>query len=454
MKSIYTTAIVSLVATLMTGLASIGHAKNIDLVTLPNRESVELTIYNSEDLTMAKEMRFITLKKGINQLQFSWAGTLIDPTSVRIKAMEHADEIDVLDTVFPGQKPNHLIWNIRSDIEGQVPVVVSYFTSGLTWKMDYVAIANPDETKMHFRGHVRVFNNSGEEYENAEIRMIVGKINLVEKIAQLAAQQGIDPDGTTTRIRAELRRNAAEGSFAKAGGFGGGGGAKGAKEIVKEGLSEDFMFSVEGSETIRNGWSKRMKAVDAEDVKFDIVYRMRNYQYGPRPVRFFNWKNDEEHELGDSPMPNGLVRIFRENGQGGLSYLGQQSLEYVPVQAKIEVNLGHDDLVVYQRRQSATKRSDFQFHRISKTVTGWNEARETIETVRNYRDKPIHFELRLRIGGDVELKSQQEITAFDFNTVEAKFSVPAGQKHDVVHTNIFRHGSNAKQNRVKILPPQ
>ena len=35
-------------------------------------------------------------------------------------------------------------------------------------------------------GFVRVQNNSGEDYENAEVRLVVGTINLVEKIAQLA----------------------------------------------------------------------------------------------------------------------------------------------------------------------------------------------------------------------------------------------------------------------------
>ena len=50
--------------------------ENVDLVTLPQRSSVQLTIYNAEDLTLVKETRYITLKKGRNQLQFSWAGTL------------------------------------------------------------------------------------------------------------------------------------------------------------------------------------------------------------------------------------------------------------------------------------------------------------------------------------------------------------------------------------------
>ena len=90
------------------------------------------------------------------------------------------------------------------------------------------------------------------------------------------------------------------------------------KGIVKEGISEYFMFSVEGTETIKNGWSKRMRAVKAENVEFDIVYRMRAHQYGERPVRFFIWKNDEDHGLGDAPLPNGLVRVFRENKNEGV----------------------------------------------------------------------------------------------------------------------------------------
>ncbi|HOD84549.1 MAG TPA: hypothetical protein PKG77_24280, partial [Phycisphaerae bacterium] len=41
-------------------------AKNVDLVTLPGRDTVQLTIYNSEDLTLVKETRQVTLKKGVN----------------------------------------------------------------------------------------------------------------------------------------------------------------------------------------------------------------------------------------------------------------------------------------------------------------------------------------------------------------------------------------------------
>ena len=63
--------------------AGLSYAK-VDLVTLPDRETVQLTIYNSADMTLARESRSLTLKEGQNQLQFSWENTLIDPTSLEM----------------------------------------------------------------------------------------------------------------------------------------------------------------------------------------------------------------------------------------------------------------------------------------------------------------------------------------------------------------------------------
>src|SRR4051812_4149292 len=76
------------------------HAR-INVVTLPDRDTVQLTIYNSADLTLVKETRHLTFKKGINKLEFSWANTLIDPTSVEFRALTHADEVEVQDVSFP-----------------------------------------------------------------------------------------------------------------------------------------------------------------------------------------------------------------------------------------------------------------------------------------------------------------------------------------------------------------
>ena len=83
------------------GLLPLTAQARINVVTLPGRDTVQLTIYNSADLTLVKETRVLTFRKGLNRLEFSWANTLIDPTSVEFKALTHADELDLLDVSFP-----------------------------------------------------------------------------------------------------------------------------------------------------------------------------------------------------------------------------------------------------------------------------------------------------------------------------------------------------------------
>src|SRR4051812_19780497 len=166
-------------------------AGNVDLTTLPPRASCQLTIYNSEDLTLARETRKITFKKGVNKIQFSWANTLIDPTSLEFKVKQKSDQVQLVDATFPGARPEVVIWSVESQVEGEVECEVSYFTSGLSWAMDYTGIADPSEKTVRFDGFVTVTNHSGEDYEGADVRLVVGVVNLVEKIAQLAQRRGM-----------------------------------------------------------------------------------------------------------------------------------------------------------------------------------------------------------------------------------------------------------------------
>src|SRR5579862_3361040 len=104
----------AIVAIVFLASAGISPGRNVDLSTVPNRDSVQLTIYNSEDLTLVRETRKVTFKKGVNPLQFSWANTLIDPTSVDLKFVGNADKLELLDTTFPHDKPQMLYWNVQS----------------------------------------------------------------------------------------------------------------------------------------------------------------------------------------------------------------------------------------------------------------------------------------------------------------------------------------------------
>src|ERR1700754_2085163 len=86
----------ALILALSTAASAVA-AGNVDLPTVPKRNTVQLTIYNSEDLTLVRETRVVTFKKGVNPLQFSWANTLIDPSSVELKFLTTPDKLEVTD---------------------------------------------------------------------------------------------------------------------------------------------------------------------------------------------------------------------------------------------------------------------------------------------------------------------------------------------------------------------
>ena len=122
---------------IVVAVSSVAWAK-VDLVTLPPRDTVQLTIYNSADMTLVRESRALTLKEGKNTLQFSWANTLIDPTSLEMLPKASADKIDIAELAYPPRVQNLGLWNIESGVSGKVPVEISYLTSGLSWRAFYM----------------------------------------------------------------------------------------------------------------------------------------------------------------------------------------------------------------------------------------------------------------------------------------------------------------------------
>ena len=445
-------------------------AKNVDLSTVPSRDTVQLTIYNSEDITLVRETRKVSFKPGANPLQFSWANTLIDPTSVELRFLTQPDKLEVLDTTFPHDKPQMLYWSVQSEIDGEAVIEITYFTSGITWSADYLCIANREETEMGFEGFVRVSNNSGEEYENAQIRLVVGKINLVEKIAQLARISMDKVAELDHRRRERLGQRVLKEAMEEAEEMPAPPAAeppKKPKEIIKEGLSEYFIYTIEGTETILGGWSKRMRSFQGTTVPFEIQYRYREPEYGNQLVRMYLLTNDEESKLGTTPLPDGMVRLFRDNGRDGLSFLAAQPIKYVPIGDKIELNLGPDPEVIFELVKLRIWRDNIWMRlggadlyrradepgvqiEVNSSVAGWDDHAYYSQRIRNYSRKPIDVEVRRSYSGHVVFQSALGAKNHDYRTVQYSTAVKPSEKADLRYEIRQLQGRNKKQDNVTI----
>ncbi len=453
-------------------VSTVAWAENVDLSTVPSRNTVQLTIYNSEDLTLVRETRKVTFKPGVNPLEFSWANTLIDPTSVELRFLTNPEKLTLLDTTFPHAKPQMLYWNVQSEINGEAIIEISYFTSGISWSADYTGISDPDETHLNLEGFVRVSNNSGEEYENAQVRLVVGRINLVEKIAELAHIPAGDVTKLAVESRDRLEKEAAQLAIKDAPVASAAPAAPEApppapKEVAKEGLGEYFIYTIEGTETIPNTWSKRLRSLQAEQVPFKIEYRYRPAEYGENLVRMYLLTNNKESKLGTTPLPDGTVRIFRQNGRDGLSFLTSQAIKYVPIGDKIELNLGADPEVIFDLVKLRTWRDDLWMQvnganlyqrvdepgaqiDVNSSVAGWDDHTLFCQRVRNYTKKPIDLEIRRSFGGDIVFRSELAAKNHDFQTIQYAADVKPGEKAELLYEIIQRQGHNAKQNHVTI----
>jgi hypothetical protein len=348
-------------------------------------------------MTLVRESRDLTLKNGKNKLQFSWANTLIDPTSLEMLPKANAGKIDITDLTYPPRVRNLGLWNIKSGVRGKVPVEITYLTSGLSWRAFYMGTLTEDEKTMRLQGYVRVTNNSGEDYENAQTRLIVGKVHILDQIAQLARRQypygkpgEIMPFPGATLHERRTRSKEIKKEYA--------GIALHAdlevKEIKKEGLSEYFLYTIEGMETIPTGWSKRLLSFDVEEVPVVNLYKYEQERYGNSVVRFLSFKNDEEHKLGETPIPGGMLKVYRGvDDEEHLSYTGQSSFKYIPVDEDVELNLGPVANVVVEPTLMDYRTENYRFDRRD-NITGWDEVRKFKIEVRNTRELGVKVEIQ------------------------------------------------------------
>ena len=420
-------------------------------MTLPGRDSVQLTIYNSADITLVKETRVLTFRQGLNRLEFSWANTLIDPTSVEFRALTHADAVDVLDVSFPPRVNNTLEWRIKSEFAGEVQVEIRYFTSGITWSADYVAEAARNEKLMTLAGAVRVSNNSGEDYENAQVRLVVGVIRLVEDIAQLARASDKREDRLerrqsgmagrsrfTNSLRLDVSKTA-EFAF----GLAEDSAALKPREMVKEGLSEYFLYTVEGRDTIPNGWARRLPSFRTAEVPITSYYKFERERWGDQVMRHYRFTNSEPSKLGREPLPDGNVKAFRLVTDDRLyGFVGRTAVKYIPVNEEVEMELGPDQEVLVKPALLNWTKTDLAFDQ-NGNIAGWTTKETWAFELQNSKDIDLTLDVRRNFSGDWAIATTTKYEKVDANKVKFVLPLNARAQQKFTYELTTRHGTSA-----------
>jgi Uncharacterized conserved protein len=86
-------------------------------------------------------------------------------------------------------KPS-LIWKLESTQAGEQKAEISYQTSGINWRSDYVAIANADDTQADLTSWVTIDNKSGTGYNNAALKLLAGDVHRVQPPMMMQMKRG------------------------------------------------------------------------------------------------------------------------------------------------------------------------------------------------------------------------------------------------------------------------
>lgn len=309
----------------------------IKLITLPVRERVEIQLDNP-NATLVEEERIVPLVKGVNQVDFSWANTQIDPNTIVFRVLgrgpaaegeeQEAPEADldvkVLSVSYP---PNEaaLVWQVAASDGGSARVRISYLLGNLTKSFNYRAVASRDESTLTLSQYMRLQNFANEAF-----------------------------------------------------------GATG----LWAGFGKNFLKPIGINQT------KEMLAARYEEVPIRKTYTCDLTQYGyldeaQRKLRVpmhYVLKNNEKNKLGQAPLEYGKVRIFQEDGRGSTAFIGEDWGKFTPLDDEMPIYLGVAQDIVVKRTIEKN-----ETHRVAGNLFN----REVIVKfeIENFKDKPVTLDV-------------------------------------------------------------
>lgn len=299
------------------------------LTPLPERAELVVSLENPNHALLYEE-RDIPLQRGTNSVDFSWQGVSIDPASVRLELRSHPgtgdDATKIIATSYPPDTQT-LTWELYSPEARTERVRVSYLLQGITQEPTYELRVNQDETEGDFQGYLLLRNASGEDLDNAIIR-----VPMVEDLLRSFRS------GEARRFLALRNRE----------------------------------MPVEKLYTVTPSFS-RFTGEDGETI--NLVYTLAN---------------DAASGMGEAILPAGRVRIQGDDGTGSSIFLGEDLLRPTPPGETAELHLGTVQDVTLKRRLMNEEPFNVRYTRTSPRRTVLQDVRRDLRyELENFKNEPV-----------------------------------------------------------------
>ncbi|MFH0734522.1 MAG: DUF4139 domain-containing protein [bacterium] len=356
------------------------------------KKNVSVTVYNS-NLGVIKETREMNITKGTSQIKIDDVASFIDPTSVHFNfngfvleqnyqydlvsldkiLLKYIDkEIKLIDEkgnliegtllsaagsqivlanknsgliMLPNvnnyrfaveslpegliTKPT-LVWLVDSKISGKQDVDVSYQTSNMSWSTEYVAVLNENDTKLDLNSWVSIENNSGATYQNANLKLVAGDVNLVTNQAGGRYNQPMYKEEAYTMVQKD--------------------------QFQEKEFFEYHIYKLERPSTIANNETKQISLFEAKDVsvKKKFLFKSGGYGGNKKVQVIVEFENNENNNLG-KPMPKGKFRVYKSDGES-VEFIGEDMIDHTAKKENVKLKIGEAFDIVVEETQIDNKK--------------------------------------------------------------------------------------------------
>ncbi len=246
---------------------------------------------------------------------------------------------------------------VNAATAGPRQATLSYLSTGLSWKADYVALFDEKAGKLDLQGWITLTNNSGTSYENAQTQLVAGQVNMTNGFRpQPQALRGVTQAGTE-------------------------GGNTGADYLV---------YSLPQRTTIADRQTKQVGFLDAAGVTAHKQYQYRAYDFATSGTPIgaevaVNFANSTASGLGEA-LPAGIMRVYVRDQAGDPKFSGENNVGHTPQGSELSVKIGDAFDVTVQPTLTDTQRISDREMRYTMTYV-----------VRNARAEPVN--VRIVQGG-------------------------------------------------------
>ena len=291
-----------------------------------------------------------------------------------------------------------LSWLYENRTEKAHKLEVSYLTTNINWKADYIVLLREDSSFSDISAWVSLNNESGTTYKNAHLKLIAGKIHRAQE-----ARVGYLIKSLT---QAETFRF---------------------EQFEEKTFSEYHLYELKRPTTIKDKETKQISLLKASNVNIQkdfLLYGTNAYftrPYGePTPKQpvsvYIKFKNSEDNNLG-VPLPAGIMCIYKDEG-GSLQFIGEDRISHTPKDEEVRLKIGEAFDVVAERVQTDYK----------KIATRLYESEWEI-TIKNHKEEDVTVGIVEPLSGNWQIiRNSHPYQKLDASTIRFDVNVPREQE--------------------------